>query len=77
MAPGVTRELIGKRDRQHVTMQPHLGGFDPDGDRGDCQGSKTTQVGGSSPRSLTYIMLRLLDNDLKNDFQSAPPERPQ
>src|SRR6476646_5722184 len=28
-APGDARELIVKRDRQHVAMQPLLGGFDP------------------------------------------------
>src|SRR6516165_7240479 len=27
--PGDTRELVGKRDRQHVPMQPFVGGLDP------------------------------------------------
>ena len=28
-APGDTGQLVGERDRQHVAMQPLLGGFDP------------------------------------------------
>jgi hypothetical protein len=40
-------------------------------------GSKTTQVGGSPPEALSYIMLRFLYEDLKTGFPSARPERRQ